>query len=118
MWVDVATMLTAGGEAISDVDTLSHQAPLLGPVASAPTVWRSLHDASPASLARSRARLSSVVQMASQSGMKPRAVHTRKGVVIDSQPVYRIGSSLRWRSTGLRTGQGLAGSGRGSQREL
>ena len=52
VWVDVATMLTAGGEAISDIDTLRHQAPLLGPVASAPTVWRSLNEASPATLAR------------------------------------------------------------------
>jgi Transposase DDE domain group 1 len=52
VWVDVATMLTAGGEAISDIDTLRHQGPLLGPVASAPTVWRSLSEASPAALAR------------------------------------------------------------------
>jgi hypothetical protein len=52
VWVDVATMLTAGGEAISDIDTLRHQAPLLGPIASAPTVWRSLNEASPAALAR------------------------------------------------------------------
>jgi hypothetical protein len=52
VWVDVATMLTAGGEAISDIDTLRHQAPLLGHVASAPTVWRSLNEASPAALAR------------------------------------------------------------------
>jgi hypothetical protein len=29
VWVDVATMLTAGGEAISDIDTLRHQGPLL-----------------------------------------------------------------------------------------
>jgi hypothetical protein len=50
--VGVATMLTAGGEAISDIDTLRHQAPLLGPVASAPTVWRSLNEVSPAALAR------------------------------------------------------------------
>ena len=52
VWVDVATMLTAGGEAISDIDTLRHQSPLLGPVASAPTVWRSLNEASPAALGR------------------------------------------------------------------
>jgi Transposase DDE domain group 1 len=48
VWVDVATMLTAGGEAISDIDTLRQQAPLLGPVASAPTVWRALDEATPA----------------------------------------------------------------------
>ena len=52
VWVDVATMLTAGGEAISDIDTLRQQTPLLGPVASAPTVWRSLNEASPAALNR------------------------------------------------------------------
>jgi hypothetical protein len=33
--VDVATVLVAGGEAIADIDTLRHQAPLLGRVASA-----------------------------------------------------------------------------------
>ena len=42
VWVDVAMMLTAGGEAIADIDTLRHQGGLLGPVASAPTVWRVL----------------------------------------------------------------------------
>jgi DDE family transposase len=61
VWVDVATMLAAGGEAIADIETLRHQAPLLGPIASAPTVWRSLGEASPAGLgrvekARARAR--------------------------------------------------------------
>ena len=35
-------MLTAGGEAIADIDTLRHQTGLLGPVASPPTVWRTL----------------------------------------------------------------------------
>jgi hypothetical protein len=38
VWVDVAVMLTAGGEAIADIDTLRHQPDLWGPVASAPTV--------------------------------------------------------------------------------
>ncbi len=36
--VDVATMLTAGGEASADIDTLRHQQQVLGPVASPPTV--------------------------------------------------------------------------------
>lgn len=36
--VDVATMITAGGEAIADIDTLRHQEQVLGAVASAPTV--------------------------------------------------------------------------------
>ena len=52
VWVDVATMLTAGGEAIADIDTLRHQEGLLGPVASAPTVWRTLDEATPVALAR------------------------------------------------------------------
>ena len=58
--VDVATVLAAGGEAIGDVDTLRHS-PLWGRVASPPTVWRSLHEITPAALgrigrARARAR--------------------------------------------------------------
>jgi hypothetical protein len=52
VWVDVAMMLTAGGEAIADIDTLRHQGDLLGPVASAPTVWRTLDVATPAMLKR------------------------------------------------------------------
>jgi hypothetical protein len=52
VWVDVATMLTAGGEAIGDIDTLRHQAGLLGPVASAPTVWRTLDQATTAAFGR------------------------------------------------------------------
>lgn len=39
---DVAVMLTDGGEAIAAIDVLRHQAGVLGPVASAPTVWRTL----------------------------------------------------------------------------
>ena len=42
--VDVATMLVAGGEAISDIDTLRHQDQVLGPVASPATVWRALDE--------------------------------------------------------------------------
>jgi Transposase DDE domain group 1 len=52
VWVDVATTLTAGGEAIADIDSLRHQTGLLGPVASPPTVWRVLDEATPAGLAR------------------------------------------------------------------
>jgi hypothetical protein len=52
VWVDVAVMLTAGGEAIADIDTLRHQPDLWGPVASAPTVWRTMDEATPATLAR------------------------------------------------------------------
>ena len=50
--VDVATMIAAGGQAIADIDTLRHQQQVLGPVASAPTVWRALDELTPASLKR------------------------------------------------------------------
>jgi Transposase DDE domain group 1 len=50
VWVDVATMLAAGGEAIADIDTLRQQA--VGAVASRPTVWRSLDEVTPAALRR------------------------------------------------------------------
>lgn len=47
---DVAVMLADGGEAIADIDVLRHQSLVLGPVASAPTVWRALDEVSPARL--------------------------------------------------------------------
>ena len=50
--IDVAVMLADGGEAIADIDVLRHQSPLLGPVASAPTVWRTLDGLSTARLGR------------------------------------------------------------------
>ncbi len=50
--VDVAVMLADGGEAIADIDVLRHQSQLLGPVASAPTVWRALDELTPAALKR------------------------------------------------------------------
>jgi hypothetical protein len=52
VWVDVATMLAAGGEAIADIDTLRQQTGLLGVVASPATVWRTLDEATPAALRR------------------------------------------------------------------
>lgn len=58
--VDVATMVTAGGEAIADIDTLRHQRDVLGAVASPPTVWRALDELTPAGLrrvAKARARV-------------------------------------------------------------
>ena len=60
VWVDMATMLVAGGEAIADIESLRHHDGLLGPVASPPTVWRALDEASPAVLKRveqARARI-------------------------------------------------------------
>ncbi len=52
MLIDVAVMLADGGEAISDIEVLRHQAAVLGPVASAPTVWRALDELTPAALKR------------------------------------------------------------------
>ncbi len=49
---DVAVMLADGGEAIADIAVLRHQSLLLGSVASAPTVWRTLAELSPARLAK------------------------------------------------------------------
>lgn len=57
--VDVAVMIADGGEAISDIDVLRHQKSVLGPVASAPTVWRTLYEVTGARLkkiAAARAR--------------------------------------------------------------
>lgn len=48
--VDVAVMLADGGEAIADIDVLRHQSSVLGPVASAPTVWRTLDEVTPGRL--------------------------------------------------------------------
>jgi hypothetical protein len=58
---DVAVMLADGGEAIADIDVLRHQVGVLGPVASAPTVWRALDEVTGARLnkiqaARARVR--------------------------------------------------------------
>jgi hypothetical protein len=50
--VDVAVMLADGGEAIGDINVLRHQSQVLGPVASAPTVWRALDELTPAALKR------------------------------------------------------------------
>jgi hypothetical protein len=50
--VDVAVMLAAGGEAIADIDVLRHQSQVLGPVASAPTVWRTLDELTATRLAK------------------------------------------------------------------
>src|SRR4029078_9558338 len=66
--VDVATMITAGGEAIADIDTLRHQQDVLGAVGSTPTVWRTWDELTPAALkridharAKTRARVWSLV---------------------------------------------------------
>ena len=46
--VDVAVLIAGGGEAIADIDVLRHQSEVLGSVASAPTVWRTLDEVTPA----------------------------------------------------------------------
>lgn len=66
--VDVAVMLADGGEAIADIDVLRHQAPVLGRVASPPTVWRTLDEVTAGRLkkiatARARARRHVWVQL-------------------------------------------------------
>lgn len=56
---DVAVMLADGGEVVADIDVLRHQSGVLGPVASPPTVWRTLKQVTPARLkkiATARAR--------------------------------------------------------------
>ena len=52
--VDLAVLLADGGEAIADIDVLRHQRQVLGPVASAPTVWRTLDELTPATDAPGR----------------------------------------------------------------
>ena len=57
---DVAVMLADGGEAIADIAVLRHQNAVLGPVASAPTVWRTLAEVTPGrvkKIAAARARV-------------------------------------------------------------
>ena len=59
--IDVAVMLADGGESISDIGVLRHQPGALGPVASAPTVWRTLDEVTAGKrrkiqVARARAR--------------------------------------------------------------
>ncbi len=50
--IDVAVLIAGGGEAIADIDILRHQSEVLGPVASAPTLWRALDEVSPAVVKR------------------------------------------------------------------
>jgi Transposase DDE domain group 1 len=49
---DLAVMLILGGEAISDLQGLRHLSPVIGPVPSTPTVWRTLNEAGDLQLAR------------------------------------------------------------------
>jgi len=72
--VDLAVLLADGGEAIADIDVLRHQSEVLGPVASAPTVWRALDELTPAGLrridkARARVRGHGWAQLAAGAGL-------------------------------------------------
>ncbi len=72
--VDLAVLLADGGEAIADIDVLRHQGQVLGPVASAPTVWRALHELTPARMkrvekARATARRHVWAQLAGRGGL-------------------------------------------------
>ena len=49
---DVAVLIAGGGEAIADINTLRQQREVLGSVASAPTVWRTLKGLTPAAAKR------------------------------------------------------------------
>ena len=50
--LDLALVLILGGGAISDVRSLAHLAPVIGPVPSTPTVWRVLAEAGEPALGR------------------------------------------------------------------
>lgn len=69
---DVAVMLADGGEAIADIDVLRHQGSVLGPVASPPTVWRTLDEVTPVrvkKIAAARARVRRHVWSQLQAGV-------------------------------------------------
>ena len=71
---DVAVMLADGGEAIADIDVLRHQSSVLGPVASPPTVWRTLDEVTPGRLkkiATARARSVATCGPSCPTGCRP-----------------------------------------------
>jgi hypothetical protein len=99
---DVAVMLADGGEAIADIDVLRHQAGVLGPVASAPTVWRTLKQVTPARLkkiatARARTRRHVWSLLAAQDGGVPASrvagVDLGEEVVVDIDATIVIAHS-------------------------
>lgn len=86
--VDLAVLLADGGEAIADIDVLRHQGEVLGPVASAPTVWRTLDELTPAALrrietARARVRRHVWSQLAELPPSKAAGVDLGDTVVLD-----------------------------------
>ena len=86
--VDIAVLLAAGGEAIADIDVLRHQDAVLGPVASAPTVWRALDELTPAALkqvakARARTRAHVWSQLAAVPASKVAGTDLGQVIVLD-----------------------------------
>lgn len=86
--VDVAVMLADGGEAIGDINVLRHQEQVLGPVASAPTVWRALDELTPGALqriqvARARTRRHVWAQLAEVPVSQVAGTDLGKVVVLD-----------------------------------
>lgn len=88
---DVAVMLAGGGEAIADIDVLRHQAGALGPVASPPTVWRTLDETSSGTIGI--ANTSPPDSKLTPSGTDARAGGTRRR----QQPGTRSGGDRRAR---------------------
>lgn len=120
--VDVATMVTAGGEAIADIDTLRHQRDVLGAVASPPTVWRALDELGPASLkriAKARAKVRSRVWELIPGGLPASAVAgttlPADVVVLDVDATIVIAHSRRSRPPARsRRPSGITRSGSGA----
>lgn len=74
--LDVAVMIADGGEAIADIEVLRHQAPVLGPIASQATVWRTLDEITAAqgkkiAVARARTRRHVWALLAANTGGFP-----------------------------------------------
>ena len=57
--IDMAVTQVLGGEAISDFQGLRHLRPMIGPVASTPTVWRALSEVGEVQLTRVNAAVTS-----------------------------------------------------------
>ena len=94
--VDLAVLLADGGEAIADIDVLRHQRQVLGPVASAPTVWRALDELTPAGLrrierARARVRRHVWGQLAAAGGVPASMV---AGTGLDETIVLDVDATL------------------------
>ena len=95
---DVAVMLTGGGESIADIRVLRHQSTVLGPVASSPTVWRTLDEVSRA------LRQGDIVMVFPEGRLTPDGeIHTfRRGLETilarDNVPVIPAGLAGLWGS--------------------